>query len=83
MSIEGMKTFIVYTIALLAGILTSVVSIVSPIKDEVSQLMKQPTTTPFFIEETRALSQEESSTMSASFIKEFEVMMSSGGGERR
>jgi len=83
MSIEGMKTFIVYTIALLAGILTSVVSIVSPIKDEVSQLMKQPTTTPFFTEETRTLSQEESSTMSASFIKEFETLVSSGSGERK
>jgi len=83
MNIQGLKTFVAYVVALALGIVASLVSLISPIQQEVPQLMKQPTATPFFTERTRELSKEESSTMSASFIKEFEVMMSSGGGERR
>jgi hypothetical protein len=83
MDIQGVKTFVAYMVALALGIVASIVSLISPIREEVPQLMKQSTPTPFFTENTRELSKEESSTMSASFIKEFETLMSSGAGERK
>lgn len=83
MSIEAIKTVLVYLAALTAGIVTSLVSLITPMKQEVPQLMRQPTPTPYFTESTRELSREESTTMSASFIKEFETLVSSGSGERR
>jgi len=83
MSIEGIKPLIVYAVALFLGVITSLFSLISPLKEEIPELMKKPTPTPILSEQTRELSKEESSTMSASFIKEFEMMISSGGGERR
>jgi len=83
MSIEGIKSLIVYAVALLLGVLTSLFSLISPLKEEIPELMKKPTPTPVLTEQTRELTASERATMSGSFIKEFEMMMSSGSGERK
>jgi len=83
MDIQGLKTLIASISALVLGIIISLVSLLAPMKEEVPQLMKKSAPTPILTEQTRELSKEESSTMSASFIKEFETLVSSQSGERR
>ena len=80
MSIEGIKTLFTYVSALILGIIASLVSLMVPMKEEVPQLLKKPVPTPILLEETRSLSKEEETTMSGSFIKEFEILMSSRSG---
>jgi len=83
MSIQGLKPLILYAVALFLGVITSLFSLVSPLKEEIPELIKKPTPTPVLSEQTRELTATEQATMSGSFIKEFEMMMSSGGGERK
>lgn len=83
MDIQGLKTLIASISALVLGIVISLVSLLVPMKEEIPQLIKKSAPTPILTEQTRELSKEESSTMSASFIKEFETLISSGGGGGR
>ncbi|MCJ7826424.1 hypothetical protein MUP56_02300 [Patescibacteria group bacterium] len=83
MSIQGIKPLIVYAVALFLGVLTSLFSLISPLKEEIPELIKKPTPTPVLTEQTRELTAQEQATMSGSFIKEFEMLMSSQSGERR
>jgi len=83
MPIQGLQTFFAYISALILGIVASLASLLVPMKEEVPQLFQKPVPTPVLTEQTRELSREEQATMSASFIKEFEMMMSSGSGERK
>jgi hypothetical protein len=83
MPIQGLKTFIASIAALFLGIAVSILSFVTPIQEETIRLLKKPMPTPILTEQTRGLSREEQATMSASFIREFEGMMASGGGEKK
>lgn len=83
MAIEGIRTAVMSFIALILGIGASLVTLVNPMKEELPLLMKDPTPTPMLIEQTRQLTPQEQATMSANFIKEFEMIVSSGSGERK
>jgi len=83
MLIEGFHIVSASVISFLLGIITSLISFVTPIRQEVPQLIKKPDATPMIVEEIRTLTKDEQTTMSASFIREFEGMISSNAGERR
>jgi len=83
MSTEGIQSFILSITALFLGIFTSVISLVNPMKEELPLLMKNPTPTSVLIEQTRQLTPQEQATMSANFIKEFEMMISSDSNRMR
>ena len=83
MPIQGIKTFIVYVAALILGIVASIISLATSMRQEVPLIFQKPAPTPVLMEQTRELSEIERSTMSASFIKEFEMMMASEGGEKK
>jgi len=83
MSFEGIKHAIVYLTALCLGIAASFVSFITPIKEEIPELLKKPTPMPVLEERAQMLSQEEQATMSGSFIKEFEMIVSSRSGEEK
>jgi hypothetical protein len=80
MPISGIKTIVASLSVVVLGIMTSIFSFISPMK---KHLLETPEPTPTFTEETRALSKEEQATMSASFIKEFETILSSRSGEKK
>jgi len=80
MPISGIKTIVASLSVVVLGIMTSLFSLISPMK---KHLLETPEPTPAFTEETRTLSKEEQSTMSASFIKEFESILSSRSGEKK
>ncbi len=65
------------------GILTAMSTLIHPITQELPHLVDKPTPTPVIVEELRQLTREEQATMSGSFIKEFESLLSSGSGRRK
>ena len=72
--------FLASTIAFLLGIFASVAALASPITEELPGLFTTPRPVPMVTERPRELTREEATTMSASFIKEFEGLMASGAG---
>jgi len=83
MLMEAIKSILLYTSALIFGLASPLLTLITPMRQEVPQLLKHPTPPPILTEQTRELSKDEQATMSASFIKEFETMMASGEGERK
>lgn len=72
------QTVIKYLLALIFGIIASIVAVTVPVKEELMRLITKPTPTPTITEQVRALTREEAATMSGDFIREFETMMASG-----
>lgn len=83
MPTQGIKTFFASVAALVLGIAASLMALASLMKQEIPRLLQKQAPTPILTEQNRALSQDESSTMSASFIREFEMIVASESGEKK
>jgi len=83
MDITGLKAVLSSILALILGFVASLIALITPMKEEAPQLLTRDTPTPTVAETTRTLTHEEAATMSASFIREFELMQSSGSGEQK
>jgi hypothetical protein len=82
MSAEMIQSIVQYWVTVFFGIITAIISFFTPIQEELPQLINKPNPTPSITEEIRVLTREEQTTMSASFIKEFQVIISSRSGNR-
>lgn len=76
------QSTVAHWFAVLFGIITAIVSFFIPIKEEIPQIIHKSNPTPSITEELRVLTKEEQATMSASFIKEFQMIISSRSGNR-
>lgn len=84
MSFGGIKIALLYLATICLGAVASFTFLLnSNMKQELPHIIEKPTPTISVTEEQLELTQEEASTMSASFIKEFETLLASRSGEKK